>query len=616
MTNKSRIRTLIIFLFLAIFSFTLYLTSQKQKWNIGWGKGLLSISERKYYSNRIIRIIENWRQAAHQANNDITKPLPESYKTYFIIDLEKKALWIEENGQIRTENCIELSPETKWSLYHITPEGYTELSGRTALKIRGLATNWSAPERFNLVGQGIKGYIVIDFNSHYKYASYNAGPFVMRSIKIQPPTIDKDLIYSSVVATNEEYEQYLDTISDSNVVAIENEKIKAWNKIEKYLYMEFERQFPKKGYDLTNTEIKPGPDYSAARAYINIRKTNILERITDHRSKHHGYSIYIDHLGNDIWYAKNVPNPHPDPSGTEENKPVLDFEFLTSPNGFIKGSKRVELLKKGREFQQAPAVPESKWKMTLSNGAEFEFLGIHDNTNPDAKWWGPDGSLLDYIPNYNKELYDPFISDDIICEVAWRSTPNIVSDVTLEGGEKFILREVINRYGDRYLISHGTKVFKFDNYPQMTTFKAKVSITDWKIPLQISNKPGEINFLNKKRIVLNPPEIENEQLIVKCYEESYVELTEYKTDFAIIVNNGSETKTVSLTNFARQRPHEVKEGMNEYAYIIKDYNIDQIEGVCFRYQPYQPYSYIIFKNISLVPGQDQGFEIEVIEAEE
>ncbi len=336
MTNKSRVKMIIIFLFLVILSVALYLTSQRHKWDSGWDKGLLSISERNYYSNRIIRIIENWRQTANKVYDYNKDQLPESYQTYLIIDLEKKALWIEENGQIRTENFIELSPEAKWSLYHITPDGYTELSGRTALKIRGLATNWSTPERFNLVGQGIEGNIVLDFNSYYKDAHYKTGSFVMKSIKFQSPTIDENLLYSSIVATNEEYKQYLETISDSNVLSIENEKIKAWNKIEKYLYMEVERQFPKNGYNLTNTEIKPGPDYSAARAYINIRKTNILERITGYRSKHHGYSIYIDHLGDDIWYGKSVFEPDSDSSKTEENKPVLDFEFLASPNGFRK----------------------------------------------------------------------------------------------------------------------------------------------------------------------------------------------------------------------------------------------------------------------------------------
>ncbi|MEJ2649122.1 MAG: hypothetical protein P8016_12035 [Sedimentisphaerales bacterium] len=609
MINSSRIKITVVFLFLIALSIALYIRRPK----LNWDKGLLSISERNYYSNRFERIIKNWQQTAHEADVYSEDIMPESYQTYLIIDLEKKAFWLEEKGKIRAENYIDLSPKTNWILYHITPEGNTELPGRTALKIRGINLVRITPERFYLVGQGLNGCLVVDFNLHYENAHYSDGSFVIRRINFQAPIVSADKIYHSILVTNDEYRQYFDTLPDSKPLITEDEKIKAWNKIEKYLYMEIEKQFPKNGYNLGNISIEPGPDFSAARAHINARKGSILERITGHKSKNEVFNIDIDNLGDDIWYGKSVPNPYTDLSKTDENTRALNIEFIASSNGIIKGSKRRELLKKGRGFQLAALIPESKWKATLSNGTKFEFLGIHENTNPNTQWWGPDGSYLDYIPNYNNEPYDKFFIDKNIFEVAWRTTPSTVSNITLEGSTTDYSHQLMDRYGNTYPALPGVKGFSFRNRPQVTTFKAKLSITDWKVPLQIKNKSREINFLNRKRIILNPPEIENERLIVKCYEESHVELTEYKTDFAIIVNDGLKTKIVTLAYCGELRGHIVEEGMDEHAYIIKDYKIDQIEGVCFRYQPY---SFVIFKNISLVPGKNQGFEIEVQEAEE
>ncbi|MHC4356122.1 MAG: hypothetical protein ACYS0H_25750 [Planctomycetota bacterium] len=48
--------------------------------------------------------------------------------------------------------------------------------------------------------------------------------------------------------------------------------------------------------------------------------------------------------------------------------------------------------------------------------------------------------------------------------------------------------------------------------------------------------------------------------------------------------------------------------MIEREFTLKDVSMSQIEGVCFRYRPFE---FVTFKNISLVPGEDQGFEIEL-----
>jgi len=50
-----------------------------------------------------------------------------------------------------------------------------------------------------------------------------------------------------------------------------------------------------------------------------------------------------------------------------------------------------------------------------------------------------------------------------------------------------------------------------------------------------------------------------------------------------------------------------KTGLAEHKFVLKDVSMSRIEGVCFRYRRLE---FVTFKNISLVPGEDQGFEIE------
>ena len=65
-----------------------------------WGRGKLTVSEGAYYRNRINFIIENWQDSRRNAENDSNGRLKDSYKTFFIIDLDEQALWIENNGRI------------------------------------------------------------------------------------------------------------------------------------------------------------------------------------------------------------------------------------------------------------------------------------------------------------------------------------------------------------------------------------------------------------------------------------------------------------------------------------------------------------------------------------
>jgi len=83
---------------------------------------------------------------------------------------------------------------------------------------------------------------------------------------------------------------------------------------------------------------------------------------------------------------------------------------------------------------------------------------------------------------------------------------------------------------------------------------------------------------------------------------------DYQTDFGLIIRKGSATKTVSLGQYEEDITDDKDTGLREYKFTIEELEMYQIEGVCFRYRPYE---FFKFKNITLIPGKDQGFEIEL-----
>ncbi|MHC4744864.1 MAG: hypothetical protein ACYS8Z_23360, partial [Planctomycetota bacterium] len=55
----------------------------------------------------------------------------------------------------------------------------------------------------------------------------------------------------------------------------------------------------------------------------------------------------------------------------------------------------------GVEIEVIPRNPPSKWTVALSNGAVVELRGVCEMPNEGKKWWGADGTILEYPPMYS-----------------------------------------------------------------------------------------------------------------------------------------------------------------------------------------------------------------------
>ena len=141
-----------------------------------------------------------------------------------------------------------------------------------------------------------------------------------------------------------------------------------WLKVEKQLYREIEKQVSMAGYDMRRLVVNAGADYSAAHAeYQGSREGGFFGG----HSSVDGY-LKIDYLGDDVWYARGVPNPR---AGRASGAP-LGLEFLVCATREIAGTEHDRWVSKGRGRQPEGVMPPSRWRTTLPNGAIVEFIGI------------------------------------------------------------------------------------------------------------------------------------------------------------------------------------------------------------------------------------------------
>mgnify|MGYP001769232373 CR=1 FL=1 len=187
MTNKSRIKIVIVTFFIAAVLFSLFF--RWNKYSPGWGKGDISVSEASYYVGRMDSILKNWIQIRDNANFNDDGYYADSYQSYLIFDFAKQAMWIEDSGWILQDNYVEFPAGMKWTFYHITPNGMTELTGRIILKYRGFDTNRQTQEAFYLIGSGGgKGYVNCQIYGQNSSAGYSKNEISMPQLN---PRISK-----------------------------------------------------------------------------------------------------------------------------------------------------------------------------------------------------------------------------------------------------------------------------------------------------------------------------------------------------------------------------------------------------------------------------------------
>ncbi|MEJ2649933.1 MAG: hypothetical protein P8016_16180, partial [Sedimentisphaerales bacterium] len=428
-----------------------------------WGKGFSRFSEQAYYNNKVRNVITKWQKAGNNPDSSVS----DSNSVFVHFDLEQNAIWLEEDGQVKAENYCKIPYSSKNSAlsYPALPNN-TELPKRIILQIK--EPNQQLQSQF-LLKFG-------PFNFFFDTRTLAGSPVFPAGSGYISGSSQKIDDYTSLIVSEEEYEKYENSLSQkksgqpnekaTSRQTILEEKKSRWLEAEKLLYMEIEGQVLNAGYELNSLEVEAGLDYTAAYAVIQGYGENVVYKYLDLGGGVKTVRAYlkIDYVDNNIWYAKTWP--HPKRALKSDRK--LDLEFLVFPDEQISRSQYRKYIEQGRKVQQSESFPTAKWKADFPGGGIIEILGIRHSDNPD-KWWGPDGSALEF-PDYFK--IESIKADEKNSQIAWQIEfpENRVGRRTFfvpEGAKTTRTVEARDRYGN----AESVMISVYDSSLEKTSFQ-------------------------------------------------------------------------------------------------------------------------------------------------
>ncbi|MHC4345862.1 MAG: hypothetical protein ACYSUP_14390 [Planctomycetota bacterium] len=278
MLGKVKLKTLIIILApVSVILLVGILVRRKLYSPFAWGKGNLTVSERTYCKDGFERIIREWRRRPARMERDSNGVPTLDYNVYLVIDTTKPGIWLEDNGVVQLEYCMDLPEGMKWAFYRCIPSGNEHLPTKVRLKIRCRYWNRIYPEKIFLQGYGRGNkYLSFWITSGRGRFDYGDG---RRGIQESWGKYEKDKdYYDSIFVSDTEYSHFLESIRTDEFSSqsverhkeTENEEVRRWMTIEKQFYQEIEKQVSLKGHVLKKLEVSCGGDHMRAFAMKSL----------------------------------------------------------------------------------------------------------------------------------------------------------------------------------------------------------------------------------------------------------------------------------------------------------------------------------------------------------
>ena len=422
---------------------------------VRWKPGRLTVSERACCVDRFERLLHTWRQTGSDAPNEVC----------LAIDTTRRSVWVERKG-LPLEGClVDLLDWMDWTVHRTDANGTRQLADHLRLVRRTAQSKQPLPERIWLVGKSTSGEILAlhsdgnSFGSRYGIRPFDSG--------LKVPVLQDGTNYcASMVVSDAEYhasqsswaQDDADTALDSEPPGNNIKEHKdAWSKVEKRIYQAIEGQIIRADLELHQLHVVPGPDYSAAHAEATVLKQGLLRDMLDPGAAP-SIHLKIDYLGDEVWYIRSGDDPWRRLYGTmQQESPRL--EFLVSAGEAIKSKDRSRWIEKGRRIPIGPILPYTRWRAELTNGVTVEFIGIREYPSESGQWWGPDGSLLGYVPCLNTKPPTHGAGDQKVVAIAWRmqrpnGARNMSTQFSFEGGFPSYSGQPCDRYGVRLIDVH------------------------------------------------------------------------------------------------------------------------------------------------------------------
>ncbi|HUT31300.1 MAG TPA: hypothetical protein VMX13_16010 [Sedimentisphaerales bacterium] len=359
-----------------------------------WGRGDLAISEKEYYRERVSHVFSRWGETARLHR------LGQAYNVYLVVDGNKPAIWLEENGRVLESDYAEFPKNMRWEVYRTTPEGKERLSGLVRLKIgvpyRGRRAALAEGIWLWGYGRGSEHITVYLSASGPCTTDYSESPPNIRYRGEYP----KDREFAeSIIVGEAEYDDYQRSLGgeaggQGEVVTLVSEpNVSQWLKVEKRLYWEIERRIVERNYVVVSLKIEAWAGRGTGRGeLLSGEKSGFIRQRP--REKAPDLLLKIDYVGDGVWYVQGIEK-HPERIGKE-----LSLEFLVAAKGEIAKDRYRVLLAEARRKYSAVRKWRAKWTASLASGVKLEVAGICEFPSVGRKWWGPDGKGLDYEPIY------------------------------------------------------------------------------------------------------------------------------------------------------------------------------------------------------------------------
>jgi hypothetical protein len=259
--------------------------------------------------------------------------------------------------------------------------------------------------------------------------------------------------------------------------------------------------------------------------------------------------------------------------------------------------------------QAVPTSPEP-FAVTLPNGTRIELVAITYSPSADNPWWKPNGEELHRAPYLNKrKRFRSSRPDRTAYEIAYRVTNADSAD----GRASFAVDAERAGLGTntpedefgRMVRDVQAEAISLDDTVTSTTLLFGITPNPWQTILT-AKQDGASRQYDSNFISISQPQIADGKIKID-FTLSLTKARDYRTRFVAVDYSGKvhnlEKYDEDMTDL---KPHSLRR--RRHTFLIDDLTLSAIKefrfDVCRR-------QWVKFKNISLRPGKDAGFKIEV-----
>jgi hypothetical protein len=257
----------------------------------------------------------------------------------------------------------------------------------------------------------------------------------------------------------------------------------------------------------------------------------------------------------------------------------------------------------------AGTAESERFAVTLPDGTRLEVVGIRScSSGAPRDWWRPNGRRLERPPYINTSGVFRHGVSATPYEIAYRvtkgsKTKRCAAISITQNLESWLPRSTRDEFRNNLWDIKGMAV-GFEEGTESTTVKFAMASEVWNTVLTTGLEGGVREYDSKYVAISRPRQGQGNVRVDFTVSQDW--RRDYKTRFIAVDLHGEAHNLSRYTYSTDIQPGSVNR--RRYTFGTTDLSLSQIREFRFEVSPYQ---WVEFENVSLVPGKDFGFEIEV-----